>query len=146
MLYKDASPTAGFLILPDMKWDLQTVGTLYLVALVLDRRIRSLRDLKKAHVPMLREIMRRAREAVERRWGLRGAGALRFYVHYQPSYCESPNLNLNPNPKHFSLGIFDSFHSAASAGGAGGRMRHMHKAYIYVYESARERVDSRRAH
>ena len=87
VLYRDDSPTDGFLILPDMKWDLTNVTTLYLVALVLDRGIRSLRDLRKTHVPMLRNIMKQASHAVETRWGL-GKGSLRFYVHYQPSYCE----------------------------------------------------------
>lgn len=87
VVYKDDSPTDGFLIIPDMKWDLTSINTLYLVALTLNRSIRSLRDLRKAHVPMLRNIIKHASHAVERRWGL-GRGSLRFYVHYQPSYCK----------------------------------------------------------
>lgn len=87
VLYRHDSPTDGFLILPDMKWDLTNTSTLYLVALVLDRRIRSLRDLRKSHVPMLKNIMEQASHAVKTRWGLEKA-SLRFYVHYQPSYCE----------------------------------------------------------
>ncbi|THU97752.1 HIT-like protein [Dendrothele bispora CBS 962.96] len=35
-----------FVILPDMKWDLHTVGSLYLVAIVRDPSLRSLRDLR----------------------------------------------------------------------------------------------------
>lgn len=89
MLYKDVSQETGFLILPDMKWDLTNISTLYLVALSLNRRIRSLRDLNKHHLPMLKNIRREATRVVKERWGLE-KGSLRFYVHYQPSYCEWP--------------------------------------------------------
>ncbi|KAF8228052.1 HIT-like protein [Tricholoma matsutake] len=74
-----------FLILPDMKWDLKTLSSLYLVALVQDRSIRSLRDLRKKHVGMLDAIRREADRVVGEKWEL-GKGALRMYVHYQPSY------------------------------------------------------------
>lgn len=75
-----------FLILPDMKWDLKTISSLYLVALVQDRSIRSLRDLKHNHLDLLRGIRREASRVVKERWNL-GAGSLRMYIHYQPSYC-----------------------------------------------------------
>ncbi|KAI5124318.1 hypothetical protein M0805_008925 [Coniferiporia weirii] len=85
VLYKDDSPSEGFLILPDMKWDLANTSSLYLVALVLRHDIRSLRDLRKEHLPMLKDIHRQATRIVGERWGL-CEGSLRFYVHYQPSY------------------------------------------------------------
>ena len=87
ILYRDPSPEHGYVILPDMKWDLTTVGSLYLVAIVLTDNIRSLRDLRKRHVPMLKNIQREATRVVKEKWGL-GDGSLRFYIHYQPSYCE----------------------------------------------------------
>ncbi|KAG6884716.1 hypothetical protein C0992_005884 [Termitomyces sp. T32_za158] len=74
-----------FVILPDMKWDLTTTSSLYLVALVRNRQIRSLRDLRRQHVPLLRAIQREGERVVEEKWAL-GRGALRMYVHYQPSY------------------------------------------------------------
>jgi len=70
-----------------MKWDLKTVSSLYLVALVQDRSIRSLRDLRKKHVGLLSSIRSEAERIVQEKWGL-GRGALRMYVHYQPSYCK----------------------------------------------------------
>ncbi|OCB84155.1 FACT complex subunit SPT16 [Sanghuangporus baumii] len=85
VLYRDDSPEAGFLIVPDMKWDLANTSTLYLVALSLNRKIRSLRDLNRHHLPMLKNIRREASRIVKERWGLE-KGSLRFYVHYQPSY------------------------------------------------------------
>jgi m7GpppX diphosphatase len=84
LLYSDPD----FLILPDMKWDLKTISSLYLVVLVQDRTIRSLRDLKKSHIPLLKSIHAQAEKVVSQKWGL-GPGSLRMYVHYQPSYCKS---------------------------------------------------------
>ncbi|KAF9525497.1 scavenger mRNA decapping enzyme [Crepidotus variabilis] len=81
ILYK----SSDFVILPDMKWDLTTVSSLYLVALVQDRSIRSLRDLNKKHVNILKSIKKQAATVVKRKWGL-GDGSLRMYIHYQPSY------------------------------------------------------------
>jgi len=75
-----------FMILPDMKWDLKTISSLYLVAITQDRSIRSLRDIKKCHLPLLNNIRSEAERIVHQRWGL-GKGSLRMFVHYQPSYC-----------------------------------------------------------
>ncbi|KAG5349937.1 hypothetical protein C0989_001194 [Termitomyces sp. Mn162] len=74
-----------FVILPDMKWDLKTISSLYLVALVQDRGIRSLRDLRKQHIPLLKAIRSEGERVVEEKWAL-GKGAVRMYIHYQPSY------------------------------------------------------------
>lgn len=79
--------TPDYLILPDMKWDRKTISSLYLVAIVQDRSIRSLRDLTKKHLGLLQSIRHDAEQVVHRKWGL-GKGSLRMYVHYQPSYCK----------------------------------------------------------
>ncbi|KAG5638862.1 hypothetical protein H0H81_009415 [Sphagnurus paluster] len=76
-----------FLILPDMKWDLKTISSLYLLALVQDRSIRSLRDLRRKHVDLLNTIRCESEKVVYEKWGL-GKGSLRMYIHYQPSYSE----------------------------------------------------------
>ena len=82
--------TPRFLIMPDMKWDPSgPISSLYLLAIVSDPTIRSLRDLRggpDGHVGMLEEIWERTHDVVKERWGL-PRGALRMYVHYQPSYC-----------------------------------------------------------
>jgi m7GpppX diphosphatase len=85
----------GFLILPDMKWDLTNVASLYLVALMLGPDIKSLRDLNRSHIPVLRSIRREATNIVKSRWGLQ-ATELRLYVHYQPSYCKCCGLPFSP--------------------------------------------------
>jgi m7GpppX diphosphatase len=70
-----------------MKWDLTNVASLYLVALMLLPNIKSLRDLNRSHIPLLRSIRREAANVVKSRWGLQ-ATELRLFVHYQPSYCK----------------------------------------------------------
>ncbi|KAI0042788.1 scavenger mRNA decapping enzyme [Auriscalpium vulgare] len=85
ILFRSPSDVDGFLILPDMKWDLTTIPSLYLVALTLFKDIRSLRDLNRGHVPLLQTIRREARRVVGERWGLH-PNQLRLFVHYHPSY------------------------------------------------------------
>lgn len=86
VLYKDHDPEYGYLIIPDMKWDLTTISSLYLQTIVLADDLKCLRDLRKRHLPMLRNIRRTAQAIVKEKWGLE-QGSLRFYIHYQPSYC-----------------------------------------------------------
>ena len=107
VLVRDNSSTHGFVILPDMKWDLINLSNLYLVAIALDRNIHSLRDLKKNHIPMLQAIRSEACRSIKERWGL-DDDQLRFYVHYQPSYCKNtPQGRPHKTPEQYSL---DHFH------------------------------------
>lgn len=76
-----------FIILPDMKWDLHTAGSLYLVAIARDPNIRSLRDLRAGHIGLLESIRREAYRVVREGWNLK-PGDLRMWIHYQPTYCE----------------------------------------------------------
>ncbi|KAN0111709.1 HIT-like domain containing protein [Russula decolorans] len=89
----------GFLILPDMKWDLANLASLYLVALTLLPNIKSLRDLNLSHLPLLRSIRREATNVVKSRWGLERT-ELRLFIHYQPSYY------------HFHVHIVNANHTA----------------------------------
>lgn len=78
----------GFLLLPDLNWDRKTIESLHLLGLVERRDIWSLRDLKKKHVPWLREMRSRFVEATVKMYGDRGVDddLLKMYVHYQPTY------------------------------------------------------------
>jgi m7GpppX diphosphatase len=76
----------GYLILPDLKWDQSTLSALYVQTIVRDRSLRSLRDLRPSHLPLLRKIETEGRRAVARKYGVR-ADELRLLLHYQPSYC-----------------------------------------------------------
>ena len=98
----------SYVILPDMKWDLKTISSLYLVCIVQDRTIRSMRDLRKCHIGLLKDIRREAARIVSEKWGL-GKGSLRIYVHYQPSYCKSRAISHIPCA-FFIMIIIDHFH------------------------------------
>jgi m7GpppX diphosphatase len=91
-----------FIILPDMKWDLVTLSSLYLLAIARDqplppngvrdegkfRRVHSMRDLRRDDVRWLKSIRLEAGRIVKEHWGL-DEKRVRCYVHYQPSYCQS---------------------------------------------------------
>lgn len=89
ILYEDPSPSSGFLIIPDLKWDRKTLSSLYLVAITHNGAIKCLRDLRKEHLGMLKSIRREAAEVVRKYWGIDGQKGLRFFIHYQPTYCAS---------------------------------------------------------
>lgn len=62
------------------------MSALYLLVLTQDRSIRSLRDLRSRHLPLLLNIRRECERVARERYGI-DSGELRFFVHYQPTYC-----------------------------------------------------------
>jgi len=85
LLRDDADESTGFLLLPDMKWDLKTMDSLYLVVLVLRRDLKSIRDLNASHLPLLNNIREKVGRFVKTQYGVQ-SNQLRMYFHYQPSY------------------------------------------------------------
>lgn len=61
------------------------VDKLYCIAIVHARNIRSLRDLRAEHLPLLRNILLQGAKAIEDAYGV-PATHLRTFVHYLPSY------------------------------------------------------------
>ncbi|PPQ71038.1 hypothetical protein CVT24_011919 [Panaeolus cyanescens] len=92
-----------FVILPDMKWDLKTVSSLYLTVIAQDRSIRSIRDLRKEHVGLLKSIRKESYSIVKNKWDL-GPGSLRLFIHYQPSYY------------HFHVHVVNANYETGNAG------------------------------
>lgn len=117
VLHRDDDPETGFVLTPDLcvavfsslskrlqksnprlpvpprrKWDQKTMSALYLLVLTQDRSIRSLRDLRARHLPLLRNIRTECERVAREKYGL-DTGELRFFVHYQPTYCAfSPSV------------------------------------------------------
>ncbi|CAJ1057921.1 m7GpppX diphosphatase [Xyrichtys novacula] len=85
IVYEDPDPKLGFVLLPDFKWDQKQVEDLYLIAIAHCRDIKSIRDLKSDHLPLLKNIFQKGKEAIMLRYNL-PASKLRVYLHYQPSY------------------------------------------------------------
>ncbi|KAL0575914.1 hypothetical protein V5O48_006060 [Marasmius crinis-equi] len=93
-----------FVILPDMKWDLHTVGSLYLVAIIHDPKLRSLRDLRGEHVELLKSIRDEAYKVAGDKWAI-GKGGLRLFIHYQPSYYRFHVHIVNSNYQDSGAGM-----------------------------------------
>nr|CAG4644810.1 EOG090X06NK [Leptodora kindtii] len=85
IIFNDPDLETGFVLLPDMKWDCKTTTNLYLVAIVRKRGIKSLRDIRAEHLPLLENIMKKGCVAIEEKYGVQKS-ELRVYLHYQPSY------------------------------------------------------------
>lgn len=56
MVYDSKCEREGFVLLPDLKWDGLTKETLYLLAIVRQRGLKSLRDLNETHLPLLKRV------------------------------------------------------------------------------------------
>jgi len=91
--------TDSFVLLPDTErlnryWRVCTrprgrsplapTRTLNWLSILQDRGIRTLRDLRGAHVPMLQDMLRQCLQAVERETGI-SRDSVMVYVHYPPS-------------------------------------------------------------
>lgn len=63
------------------------MSALYLLVLTQDRSICSLRDLKPCHLTLLRNIRQESERVAIEKYGI-DKGELRFFIHYQPTYCE----------------------------------------------------------
>jgi m7GpppX diphosphatase len=107
VLHRDDTGSFGYMIMPDMKWNLETVSDLYLLALSTTGGIRSLRDLRKAHVPVLKNIKDEATRVVNARWKDDGKNvSLRMFIHYQPSYYHFHVHIVNANyPPGFGMAV-----------------------------------------
>ncbi|XP_055543212.1 m7GpppX diphosphatase-like [Wyeomyia smithii] len=97
IVFEDPSEEIGFILLPDLEWNGKTLEQLYLLALVRQRGIKSLRDLNATHLPLLKNIQTRGIEAIKTRYGI-NADQLRIYIHYQPTFYH-PHVHF-PYLKH----------------------------------------------
>lgn len=56
IVFEDSDKDLGFILVPDLKWDGQTLESLYLQAVIHRRDIKSIRDLTTKHIPLLENI------------------------------------------------------------------------------------------
>lgn len=56
VVFEDMDPLTGFVLLPDLKWDQKQLENMYLVAICHAYGIKSLRDLNRSHLPLLKNI------------------------------------------------------------------------------------------
>lgn len=77
----DPEPETGFVMVPDMKWDGQKVESLYLVAIVNDRSLKSLRDLKGKHLPLLNNILNKGLSSIKAKYGVKSDKPSYYHLH-----------------------------------------------------------------
>ena len=68
IIFEDPDKKAGFIILPDLKWDQKNNRDLYCQALVHDRSLHSLRDLTADHLILLENLYEKGRAAVAKHY------------------------------------------------------------------------------
>lgn len=85
IIFEDPDPKTGFVLLPDIKWDGVSRSTMYLQAIVHDRTIRCIRDLRACHLPLLENMLECALKAVSQRY-IVPQPLLRTFIHYHPSF------------------------------------------------------------
>lgn len=59
VIFEDPDMKTGFVLVPDMKWDGKQLEDLYVVALVQDRSLHSIRSLTAEHIPLLENIQQK---------------------------------------------------------------------------------------
>jgi len=82
---EDSDSDSGFILIPDMKWDGEKIESLYLVAIAHNRNLKSIRDLRAEHLPLLKNILKKGQDSIKQKYNV-GPDKLRVYFHYQPSY------------------------------------------------------------
>ncbi|KAF4320120.1 hypothetical protein BBO99_00002449 [Phytophthora kernoviae] len=103
IIYEDSHPRNGFVLLPDFKWsDPSNLESLYCLAIVHDRKLRSLRDLTGSHLKLLRNIRNASLEVLGEKFGVK-ASSVRMYLHYQPTYY---HLHVHFSHVKMTLGTF----------------------------------------
>ncbi|EPY53799.1 m7G(5')pppN diphosphatase [Schizosaccharomyces cryophilus OY26] len=85
IVLEDLDKVNGFLVLPDLKWDRQTMSALNLMAIVHRNDLASIRDLNLEHLPLLENIRSRVLNDVPKKFPV-DRNQLKLFVHYPPSY------------------------------------------------------------
>lgn len=80
------SNSRGFVLLPDLNWDRETMSSLHLLVIVDCNDIWSLRDLKKRDIPWLWDLRAQVTTATITAYPSLQPDQLKFYVHYLPTY------------------------------------------------------------
>ena len=74
-----------FLIEKDYKFNEGDIRTLYCLALPLQKDLKTVRDLRAEHLPLLKSIREESLKAIEAKWNV-APNQVRAYFHYLPTY------------------------------------------------------------
>ena len=100
IIYEDPDPETGFILVPN-RWSIELKPKyLRCLAIIRQRGLKSLRDLRASHLPLLRNLREKAVTILCGKFRLQPS-QLRCYFHYQPSYY---HLHLHITSMAFSPG------------------------------------------
>lgn len=85
IVFEDECKDNGFILLPDMKWDGKTIENLYLLGIVHQKELGSLRDLNDSHIKLLENMRDKALTTIESKYKV-NRSKIRAYLHYYPSF------------------------------------------------------------
>ena len=87
VICRERSPTTGFAVVMDTKWDEQNLDDLYVVALTENRDLHTLRDLRQEHIPLLLHIREVTQKTLLEKYGVPSEDIYAF-IHYIPSHMQ----------------------------------------------------------
>lgn len=85
IIFDDCDPQTGFMLQPTLHWNRVAVKELRVVGIAHRSDIRSLRDLRAEHLPLLEAMRERGVAALCLAFGL-APDAIQCFIHYLPSY------------------------------------------------------------
>ncbi|KAI9894986.1 MAG: hypothetical protein M1814_000208 [Vezdaea aestivalis] len=86
VVYRQLDGDTGFLLTADLNWDRKTMTSMHLLGLVQRCDIWSVRDLKRKHVPWLKDMHAKLLKGATSVYYDVESDQLKTYIHYQPTY------------------------------------------------------------
>ena len=135
LLFNDPTEDAGFLLNTDPKWTTHpdhnttpkamwnghaSTRDLYCLGLCHRRDVKSLRDLRREHLPMLRAMAETGRRVIRETYGLEDH-SVRVFVHYPPQFYHFPRALHQRRRGHWRAG---------GASAPAGRRHRQHRARL----------------
>jgi m7GpppX diphosphatase len=74
----------SFVIIPTVGWDGKNVSKLHLLALFSDKELKTMRDLRAKHIPILRSALDEGFRVIKNVYGI-DSNKIKAYFHYPPS-------------------------------------------------------------
>ena len=101
-----------FVFLPDLKWDKNDTESLYYLAIVKHKELRSIRDLNNNHIEMLKQMYEICVNILCNKYK-RNKEDFRVYFHYPPSFWQL-HIHFNLISKKWAGALIDYSHPLSS--------------------------------
>jgi m7GpppX diphosphatase len=105
MLYNDDE----FVICPDIKWDGVDINSVYLLAIVKNKKLRSLRNINGDNIRLIKKIYNVGAELMQTKFNY-SESDFRAYVHYWPSFWQL-HVHFNLINRPTTSALIDFAHS-----------------------------------